>query len=212
MDKYEPRFWKEDVRVGQTVTLSDPQALKDSLDAGEGAAARDYIVKAIQIVTNDLGIEWRFFEMYDSEETLFLLVKSVDDAMDLRVYFEPPEFETGNRRDVLDTGQRWLFQEPEDPDDFRFDKLEYTLTIGAPVVPNEYERKRVGALFGELSFLPPRPEMGDCLAQIVEYQSQEECENPEILILESGGESGDEGGYIMLLLGAPISPEDVEIL
>lgn len=213
MDKYSPKFWASDVKVGQTIMLSDAQGIADSLKDGAGAAGTDYLIKAITSVENaELGVGWRLFEMYDVDETLYLMVKSVGDEMDLRVYFQPPEFISGNRRDALDSGQYWLFQEPGNPEDFAFDDLLFTLTIGDPVVPQVYVQKAFGVLFAEATFDPPQDSFNRCSAQIAEYQTEEECENPEIAILELGGERGDEGGLIMFLLGSAVSPEDVEVL
>ncbi len=50
------------------------------------------------------------------------------------------------------------------------------------------------------------------MATVVEYASEQACANPELLLLELGGERGDEGGVITLLLGCDVRFGEVDVL
>jgi hypothetical protein len=48
---------------------------------------------------------------------------------------------------------------------------------------------------------------------LTEYMAEDlECESPEAIILEYGGEGSETGGFIDFLLGSSISVEDLELL
>jgi len=46
IDKESPAAWKS-IPIGSTVTLTDDQSIKDSMDRGEGVVGRDYIVESV---------------------------------------------------------------------------------------------------------------------------------------------------------------------
>jgi hypothetical protein len=49
------------------------------------------------------------------------------------------------------------------------------------------------------------------LATVVEYSTTDKTDNPEMLILELGGEDGQQGGYIMMMLGCSVNAADVRV-
>lgn len=221
LDKFSPDFWRS-IKPQSTITLSDQQTLELAMKEGRGLESRDYVVHSVfTFRDNDRFGEWKLFELVDEEQDLYLLVKIVDDQLDVRVYFAPEEdeFDPGNRADMIDDEHYWMFMEPEDPDSFKLEELEFTEEFGwlfddgkggeTEVV---YQMKKQGVLFGEGEDLPVKSGDKPLFTALVEYRSVEDAENPEALILETGGEESDEGGYITLLFGCPVKTEEIDVL
>jgi hypothetical protein len=147
------------------------------------------------------------------------MAKIVDSSVDLRTYYVPDEFHHGNRRDILDRGDLWLFQQPSDVNNYAPSDLEFTTEISyngevsGQQMEIEYSEKGQGALYGEMTTKPAQSgfEHG-IFAAIVEYQAEQSCDNPELLLLELGGENDQSGGLITLMLGSPISQSDVTVI
>ncbi len=219
-------FWCN-LPLGSVVSLSDPQALADSEKGGSGRIARECTVEEIRTINEMHGLAtWKLFRLYDVLQELWLMVKLVDEHLDLRIYYQLPddEFKPGNRREMIDCGMRWLFQQPANPDHFRYQELAYTAVIEGPgeagQPPVQFDMKDQGELHGTmLSTSAQNPNGERCFVTLVEYQANRNCENPELLILEIGGVSpggnapdSDDGGLIVLLQGAPIAADEIKVL
>ncbi len=220
MEKSEPGFW-QDILPGSTITLSDAQAISDSMERGEGVRGIDYIVESVwKVREEDALAEWLLFKLDAEDQELYLVAKIVDRDVELRVYFEPGEFEPGNRREIVERGDTWLFLEPENPEDFKFDELEFVPEIEWTVEGEDdgderrivYRRKGQGTLYGTCTTTPPLSGLGRMMATVVEYSTSQEFENPELMLLELGGEKGDEGGMITMMVGNRVAPGEVDVL
>jgi len=215
-DKYSTDFWRGDsIVVGETdITLSDKQALKDSVLEGGGVSARSYTVARKRRITSQSGAtEWLMFELEDPQEVVWLMLKIVGSEIDSRVYFTPPEFEPGSKSDWVKREEFWMFQEPKDPDNIQVDELEYTMGIclGTGELGNEsqWTLKPVGAVYGSCQ----DNDEDKCFAVVAEYYCNNKGEeNPEALILEIGGENSDEGGFVTFMLGCSISMVEIDII
>lgn len=213
LDKYTAEFWKY-ITVGQSIILSDEQAVEDALKAKNGTTEMDYIIKSIRhIEDEDTGIVWRFFQL-ESEDNIWFLVKIVDQEFDLRVYFEPDDFAQGDREDLIKNECHWVFEEPDNLSDFKLNDLEFTklFTMGDDEDEVEYSIKPVGMLTGMVTNDPPSKGIDNSMACVVEYHTGAEVQNTEAMFIEIGGEESESGGFIMMLMGNPISQEDVEVL
>ena len=150
------------------------------------------------------------------------MVKIVDQHLNLLVYFEPSEFMPGNRRDMLDRGDTWLFEEPENTDEFEFDELQFVREIEWNVQVDEdgetvdrdihYRMKQQGILYGHCTHDPVQAGIRRILAAVIEYATADEYENPELILLELGGENSSEGGLITMLVGNRINMDEVDVL
>jgi hypothetical protein len=144
-----------------------------------------------------------------------------EDLFELRLYFIPAGITGGTRDDFIDRGDSWLFLPPPDPEDFISSDLEYAPYPDLPEIEAggrsaKYIFSRVGpaVLYGEAL---------DTKAPVIiaEYGAEpgddgSEAENPLLLVLEEGwmrsdGSVPEEGGYITLMLGKVIRPNDVEL-
>jgi len=217
-EKESPEFWRE-LKPGSTISLTDAQALDDSMQSGQGVSARDYVVRERRSIKQLEGpLEWQLFDVEDGEGRLWFLVKIVDTDIALRVYFEAEGFEPGTRAELIDREMSWLFQEPEDPDGFRCNELAYAEEIIQDIEVDGEEKeirfriKPQGELHGACTHLPQQSWPQVMMATVVEYATQQACENPELLLLELGGEEGEDGGVITLLLGCGLRLSEVDVL
>lgn len=148
-------------------------------------------------------------------------------ALDLRAYFIPEGIGCGDRDELIDRGETWLFLPPPNPDDFISSELEYAPYPDLPEIeePDGASGKRVSR---KIVFGPAGAgrslygEARDSLAPVIitEYEAEVPAgeappENPLLFVLEEGwmradGSLPEEGGYITVMLGKRLSPEDVE--
>jgi len=220
-DKRDPAYWRA-IKPNSTLTLTDEQALRESI-SGE-----DYLVKQIIKIREKSKIcEWIFFILEGQDETpdSILMAKLVDQEVDIRVFFEVDDFESGNRADMMDQENMFLFQEPED-EEFDYMDLAYAKHIGWDF-PGDEEgdddihvdyNVKVGEMQGDVSYDPPESGvsvMADrtlSLATVVEFDTSDETTCPEMLLLEIGHPDLEEGGLIRMFFGNDIKPTEVDVL
>lgn len=183
------KFWKQ-LKIGDIIGLQDKQAIEDQMKEGKELGETDYEVRCIKTfkVDGELGrlAEYLLIELVQGEETIFLSVKIVDDHIYLRVFFEVEEFEQGNRVDMLENDCEWIFEEPEDTEDFNFTDLEYAKSIVQKVDEEEVEFTLLpqGELSGECTSNPKESGIGDVFMTLAEYSTDVDCGNPYLLIIE----------------------------
>ncbi len=215
LDIYNKAYW-DGIAPGSTITLKDKQAIEDSMEKGLGMKGADYIVKTV-IKLNELNdlVQLYLFLLDDPEELIWIMVKIVDQELDFRVYFEHPQFEPGNRKDMIDQENFWLFMEPENLNNFQYDGLKFTDHIeideDAGDVLN-YKEKEFKEMYFNCELLPVSSGVGNPIATIVEYQTNQTCENPELLLFELGEQDKSEGGLIRLMLGCTLRPTEIDVL
>jgi hypothetical protein len=219
MDKSKPEDWMA-VRPGSVVTISDTQGIADSMKRGLGVRGIDYTVSSVGRLRQVNGLSTHLlFTLKDESQMTYLLVKIVDDLIDLGLYFEPDGLAPGTRQELVDRGALWLFQEPSNPQNFDPAELRYTTTIrqtlpkaGGGQEEVVYDIKPQGELQCDYFETPPRSGMsGEALATIVEYRTAQETENPEFLVLEIGEKNGA-SSYVQFFLGCGIKFSEVDVL
>ena len=215
LDVYNEDFWKG-IKPGSTITLKDKQAIEDAMEKGQGMKGMDYMVKVVYRIKELNGLaQWILFLLDDPGESIWVMAKIVDQEVDLRVYFEHPQFEPGNRKDMIDQENLWLFLEPDNPDDFQYNDLKFTDQIEIEEDDDEmlvYRQKGFKEMHGKCVLLPVLSGMGEPIATIAEYKADRACENPELLLFELGGQDSSEGGLIRLMLGCSLRPTEIDIL
>lgn len=216
-DKRDPAYWRA-IKPDTTITLTDEQALRESV------SGQNYLVKQVIKIREKSGIcEWLLFELEGQEEApdSWLMAKLVDKEVDIRVYFESDDFESGNRDDIIEQDDLWLFQPPEDPEFcLEHNELAYTKHIGWDF-PGDEEgdddihvdyNVKIGELQGDISYDPPQSGQRELLATVVEFDTSDETTCPELLVLEIGHPENEEGGLIRLFFGNSIKPTEVDVL
>jgi hypothetical protein len=218
-DLRDPSFW-QDIKPASVVVLNDAQAMVEALKQGLDAdGGLNYNVKRILRLgeLNRLA-EWLMLKLEGADE-VWLMVKIVGQEVDLRIYFEVPEFVTGNRADMIANQMYWLFEDPGPNWQSTYHDLRYINIInidqaapgGGPATKTSYQQKPFGELYARCSEQPKPPESDEYLATVVEYSATDKTDNPEMLILELGGEDGQQGGYIMMMLGCSVNAADVRV-
>ncbi len=215
-DKRDPAYWRA-IKPDSTLTLTDEQALREDI------SGQNYLVKQIIKIREKSGIcEWILFELegQDDAPDSWLMAKLVDKEVDIRVYFEPDDFESGNRKDMIEQENMFLFQKPEDVDDFTCGELEYAKHIGWDF-PGDEEgdddihvdyNVKAGELQGDISYDPYQSGQNELLATVVEFDTSDETTCPEMLVLEIGHPEDEEGGFIRLFFGNSIKPTEADVL
>ncbi len=223
-DNSSGQYWQA-IKVGAIITLRDELALKDSLERTGKADGISYTVTDIRRIDEARGVaNWTMLHLQGNyrefqDQKLWLVAKTVDRNFDLLAFEELHDVPPGNRRDFVERDDRWLFQEPGDPSRIEWNKLRYTTDItrtvqgeGGPVEIT-FVQKPQGELFGACVQEPrPSGQAKPQLAGIVEYITDQPCDNPQILVLELGDENSPEGGSITLMEGGPMNPADVAVL
>ncbi|MEK0445134.1 MAG: hypothetical protein RLZZ399_455 [Verrucomicrobiota bacterium] len=220
MDKTNPSAWLA-LKPQSIITVSDAQGIQDSMRRGLGVRGIDYTVRSIEQCTHVDGFSKHLFlTLADPEQTVYLMVKIVDEWVDLYLYFEPPDLAGGARADLLDRGMFWLFEEPQDASRYDPAELRYTRML-SQWVPDPsgganreliYRMKSQGEIQCHHVETPARQGMSSrMLATLVEYRADEAGENPEFLILEVG-EMRSTRSFVRFFQGCPITLAEVDVL
>lgn len=216
----ESKTFRDDIKVGDIVTLKDEQTILDLMKSGVDDAANgvDAAITRIRKFKNDeLNVHWVLCDLEYSNQSneLFLVAKIAGDSMDIRVFFIPDDFTPGSRNDLLNDDAYWLFQEPKDLENFIPSELKFSEVINQIIDDEEINYKsKNGEIYGEVVEHPGGDEE---FATIMEWVADIECENPEIICFEIGGldEDGDpipDGGFVLFFQGASIGVNDLEIM
>jgi hypothetical protein len=218
-DLKDPNFW-EDIKPGSVVVVNDAQAMLEALKRGlDAEGGVNYEIKRVLRLKelNSLAT-WILLKLEGIDEIWFM-VKIVGREVDHRIYFEVPEFTPGNRADMIAREMYWLFEDPGPDWQEAYNDLKYSGIINIDTDPGgqgqatktTYQQKPFGEMHSRCSELPKQPASDEYLATLVEYSSADGTDNPELLILELGGEEAQEGGYIMMMLGCAASTADLRV-
>lgn len=199
------KFWNN-IKVGDIIGLQDKQEIEAQIEDGNQLGETDYEVKYIRTFSaeGDHGIlaTYLLIEIENSEkdENLFLSVKLVDNEISLKIFYEVQEFEPGDRYDAINRGDEWIFEEPEETDNFRYSDLEYASTIIRDIDENEISFTKLpqGDLHGSCISIPEESGVGDIFVTLVEYSTDSECDNPYLMIIEEEEleiDKGDDWDY-----------------
>jgi len=218
LDKNAIATWRS-LKGGDIITLTDEQTIADLMDDQTKNAMRgiDLTIGCPEAIKHQNGdFELIIYPLEGYKQDMWLMVKSVDEDFDLRIYYEPADFERGNRAELIDKGYLWLFQEPAEPDSAIPSELKHALYIENTDPETDEQiifRSKAQTSFGESISLGEDP----IFVQITEYLAEDEHKNPELMTIEYGGldEDGDEldeGGYIKFFQGETIQPSSIDIM
>jgi len=217
MNKMTPAFW-DDVKVGDVVQMMDEQALEDSRKRGNGLNPIDYTVGEVRTIGEVTGLgTWMMYRLDDpGQQTLWLVLKIVDELMDVRVYYTPDEDFTPNNRDTLvNEGKIWMLDTTQGlpiMDALFAPSIAYVEKHddGSEISLN-YIRK-TSTLTAEMAIDPPPAGLPlRMMTLVTEYNTSQSCLNPELLVLEVGDDE-QQGGLMQLFLGANLGEADFAVL
>lgn len=218
-DPREPDFWQH-IQPGNLVVLSDAQALLEAVRQGlDAEGGLNYEVKRVLRLQelNDLA-QWVMLRLEGADE-VWLMAKIVGAEVDLRVYFEVPELPPGNRADMIAREMYWLFEDPGPDWQSRYNDLDFARMITLDQAPAEsttatsthYQQKPWGTLYASCQEVPPGATGKPYPAAVIEYHTEDPSDNPQLLLLELGGEQDTDGGYITMMLGCTMDPSELRV-
>lgn len=177
-DREKFSYW-EGAKIKDLIQLSDEQTISYLMENGcdnieHGA---DFEIRRIRnIKATNSSSRWIVMDISLKDFVWFVIVKTADSEVDIKVFYIPDDFQEGSRQDILDADFRWLFEEPEDLDNYDPMKLNF---------PSKIEEDN------DVVFETEGAEYGDCwegeersFSTIVEYFTESDIENPEMIILE----------------------------
>jgi len=213
MDLTHPLNWPSLI-AGSTVSLSDEQSLLQSKKNGNGLKPLDMTVERVSVITElDRRMSWVLINLSGGEIPLLLMGKVVDNLVDYRIYFPIPEINPASRKQNIDAGNFWMFKDPNKPD-FKLGELEFNGDVyydanGTKLI---YNIKPQGSLNGTVVEHPKRTGITDLLATVVEYNTTQPTESPEILVLELGSRYNADGGLITYYFGSSLNSNEIQFL
>ncbi|MCX6967992.1 MAG: hypothetical protein NTZ46_09505 [Verrucomicrobia bacterium] len=199
---------------GSFITLSDNQSMEDSQKRGEGFHGIRFAVESTLVADDTEGFgTWVMLQLNDNHQRLMLVIKGVDSAIDHRIYYANDDFRPARREEVVRRGDTWLFEAPENPNDFEPADLRYAAEIVQTIGGQEihYVRKDQGERHANVTETPNPLGLTQQIATVVEYATTDATENPELLVLEIGAASR-RTGEITLYLGCPIRESEMDVL
>ena len=199
---------------GSFITLSDNQSMDDSQKRGEGFQGIRFAVESTLIADDMEGFgSWVMLRLNDNHQRLFLLVKAVDEAIDYRLYYANEDFHPARREEVIRRGDTWLFEPPQDENNFDPGDLRYAAeliqTADEKVIT--YVRKDQGERHANVIETPNPLGLTEQIATVVEYSTSDATENPELMVFEIGAASR-RTGEVSLYLGCPIRESEIDVL
>ena len=220
----EPEFWRR-LPVGSSVELRDFQALEEAHASGTAGGGLNYEVSSRRHYTfrgagDGVVAEYLLFDIADAETSHVLAAIVTGPLLEFRVYYRPDGFQPGTRAALIDQGFAWLFLEPPNPDSFIPYELEFAPQPDVPPIRDGDEEKQL-----HFSAVTHGPQYGDYRdeqagrqvpALVMEYRTEQPASNPLLLVLEEGGLDADgepvpDGGFVTLLLGAPIDLSQMDV-
>ena len=211
------------LKTGDIVTLRDETTIAELMEDGVGNAmdGMDLEVQNVRHVEIQGCADFYFCDLGGQpphQPPLVLVVKIVDSFVDHRIYWLPDDVPTGSRIDLLDADCHWLFEEPDDPEQFDVADLRFA----AQVIQHNDDLGEVhfvakgSEIHGEHRELEPSSTIAQP-ATIVEWLAETDVEHPELMALEVGGldrfgQRLPEGGYVILMQGKSVPSADVKLL
>ena len=199
----------EKIKVGDIVNLSDEDSLKLSMSEGKGVTPKEYIIQKITKVKDSRGLaSWELLHLNEND---IIMIKKVDHNFD--VYFHTyTGLPTGNRKQQIDAGFNWLFQAPENENDYHIIDLKYSTDVIETKSTGEsvkYDIKPQGELSGFATIDPALSGVGELVGTIVEYAN---ADGRQALITEIWELNNLDGGLITLYSGKQIPAKDVDFI
>lgn len=221
-------FWKYvAARHDVIVKLKDLQAMEDAMNAGNVLVMDDYTVSCVKRYKHvEANAEWIFFEL-SGKQTLYLMVRVVGDCADAYIMMTEDSAGVkivagGNREDLLERGDHFLFCAPDDESNFVPADLVWTSSFVFEFVSEgeeaEFIQEEMGTQYAEVDVYPHDEVLQGVLCGITEFFTKEKVDNPHFVIVEEGidwdpdVQSGkQQGGLCTFFVGCPVGMSEIEV-
>lgn len=201
MDEFNLKEWLS-VGVGDIIIFKDNSSLMEDMH-GLGMT-----VDEVHTFRSD-HINYIIFE-FDARPDRLIIKYNNKDFFESRHYYPIEWMGEGSREDFLRNKFEFLFNPPETE---QFLLKDLTWADQFSLICNEEDivfRKVAGSeVYGEISDTK-EPEVYFC--GIVEFKADKPVDDPLVLIMETGGEDSDIGGWVAPFEGHLIRPIELEVL
>jgi len=211
-------FWKS-VTVKSMVNLTDTAALEASQAEGRGMQGMDFVVEEIlSIKESNKLCEWLVFKIVNPKQVLFLVVKIVGEAVDLRMYYNPESIVIGDRKDQINAQNVFMFEnfKPHSHNNLLSlkyaKKIDWTFDFGKGPVEIPFTQKGNMEFSGEAVYTPNYFANEKLIATVSEYLADLEATEPEMMIIEVGNVKNKNGGSILFLVGNQVNQFEISIV
>lgn len=187
--------------------------------SGEASGENIYSIALVRkIVQKETDHEWMFFQLQESATPLWLMVKITPESVGFSLLSESDELRSGTRKEFIERQEFWLFNEPNDPESLILEELDFASEIFWVVENSDtevqgreilYRMHEQGILYGLVTHTPTQFPLEPVMGIVVEYTTEEDPDNSDLVVLEIGGEEGQEGGHITVMFGSPVLPDDL---
>ena len=199
----------QSLKVGDVINVSDVLTIEQAMKRGEFNTVEGvhFQVEDIEKIKGENDItEWWFY--YFANSPWLLMAQFTGKEIDLKLLEKPEWYTEGTVQEQLDNGNQFLFNEPEDVENFVPSDLVlsdgFSLTFDEDLEVN-YEP--VGhPLFGETT------EDGEpVFTEVKEYYALADSPSPRIVILSFDGENNGAGGWLKYFEGYSVNHSDIEL-
>ena len=214
IDKNTFTYW-DNIKVGDIIQLTDKQTIEYLIKEGikniENGA--DFKVVRIKDIAEQKNlIKWKILYIELNNFQWYLIIKEIGGDVQVKIYYQPDDFKNGNRQDIVDSNFRYFFKEPSDVNNFKVEDLEFTDIIKED---NGTEFKADAIFYGTAI-----EDGEETFATVIEYRTDRDVENPELLILEFNNINKDEekvdvdftNSFITYLQGCLANVEEISVL
>ncbi len=202
------------VNPNQTVEVSSAEAINASRLAKLGLKPLDYVVQRTATLTHALA-KWTIIYLGSPVNAVgkinpaVLVIQDVDGQKAAYLY-EDSGLASLNRASHVEAGNFFLFQQPEDENNFKFNDLKLTLNIHEDkdtgeavdytIVANEFT--------GQISENPQRSGLSNLMGTIANYVSKD---GRRAMLLEIGEADNSNGGLINLYTGYELKLSEIKV-
>lgn len=207
----------KNIKKNDQIIIKDEITIKDAISNGAIGAVdgiETTVRDAYTVKESSGACEWCFIQVTKNvkdkgNSTYFIVIKSVEEDYDVRVYQENDWFKQGSRADIVNRNDLFIFADPG-VTEWKPKDLEYAVSFPLCISNKEvYFNQKNPTLYGNDG------ENTSFVTIISEYLAVEPVDNSDILIVEMAGirdgKMWDSGGWVMFLEGRLIKPNEVEL-
>ena len=181
----------------------------------------EFVITSVFEITSK-NIDWRVYCLGEQGSHWWLIARVIDNIVSLYMYYETEEIEAGERQNIIDGGNQWLFEEPSNVDNFDVASLEFARQFECMDENGNLQTYKIdesGEIYGVIVDISgDLTDLTSEFVSIAPYSTDADCENTEALIIETGGMDvqGNQvckftGGFLRFLQGGALNIHDIII-
>jgi hypothetical protein len=216
MDKYKIDYWNN-IKVGSIVQLDDEQTLEflltQKLPVSSNGADFE-VVRIKELSLNEGSVKMKLVYLQLNDILWYLVISDICGEISLKIFYQPDDFNFGNREDVVKDGSLYVFAAPEDEQNYSVKDLLLTTHLEEGDI--EYNSMN-GVMYGTSN----EDGIDEDFLTLVELHTETKCQDTDLLIIElcsiknrlaKNIDIDNINSFIMYLKGNLVQINDVEVL